>query len=74
MNNQVYKTIFFLFSFDYFLFLQEISNKDFFISMDVQTLILLIGYKDITTNNITFAFKAICLIIQTNIFMIIRLL
>ena len=34
MNNQVYKTIFYLFSYGYFIFLQEISNKDFFISMD----------------------------------------
>ena len=34
MNNQAYKTIFYLLSFGYFIFLQEISNKDFFISMD----------------------------------------
>ena len=60
MNNQAYKTIFYLFLLiNIFLFLQEISNRDFFISMDVQTLILLIGYKDITTNNKTFAFQAI---------------
>ena len=30
MNNKVYKTIFYLFSFGYFLFSQEISNRDFY--------------------------------------------